>query len=1304
MRPPLRRRILRPIAAALFLGVVAATLLPVPGSAAGSPGSTATVKTVVSPADKLDAGLVKAFKKAPNATTDFWVLFRGEAKLDKATSVHAPARRSEMTVDLLKAEARESQAEARAVLAAGASNFKPYWVVNAIRVNGGSLELAYTLAADPNVEELIPPVNYVPVEPIKRPERLDTTPSDGPEWGLENIHAPDVWETYGARGDGLTVANIDTGVEYDHPALVESYRGNNGDGTFSHDYNWLDTNETTSPFPIDGNGHGTHTMGTMVGDDGGQNQIGVAPGSNWIAANGCCRSDQTLIDSAQWMLAPTKVDGTAPRPDLRPDIINNSWGSQSPSNDPFMADISAAWAASGIFAVWANGNIGPNCNSSGSPGSLAANYSVGNYDQGNAIHSSSSRGAGENGEIKPNISAPGTNVRSAWRGGGYVTISGTSMATPHVAGAIALLWSQQPSLKGDIAATSAALDGTAMDSPDSQCGGETGDNGDDNNVFGEGRLDALALVEANPPEVPGTIRGQISNDKGDPIDGATIALERTDGLRRSARADNDGRFQIAVPAGQYQATASAFGHKSDTATVTVTTDEITTRDFSLTANPTFTVTGTIIDKRTGKGVPGVDVSVSGAGANALARTDAAGVFELSGVPGPAWQALNVKPAACYLPTTRVVKVDGDGELGSPIAIRPGGDVHWPSGQAPPYGYNCATEKRVWYSMSGAKTLPVPTDGFALKRTLPFRFFYFGKPYSSLYVSRQPAVSFWPSSVEAGRPKVRYGLLPYLAGIRQDLDHPVQMKVSGRAPNRRATIQFTDLTYWAYPELKVDVQVTIFENSGEIAFAYNNIDEGSLIEASGSVVVYDQREDVPNLYDHGLGYAFNSPALSDRWQARFALPPHGTLNGRVVDQVTEKPVSGARIRLVDNRGESAPPVITNKNGRYTAQLFADRTYELNVAETRGYNPTRSKGLRVSAGEVRRLTSHLTGGRMKVALRNKHATNGRLKLNVSNPGPKRLNWRAFFTPSSDDLPAAGTLTDSTPVPDSLISSSAEIGDSVWVSAISFDTSRWEVRELSRSGQQLGPRIDAASLVPGSMFPSARGMVWVPTREELCIGFWSPDDPIVCIDPTSRRVTRRIASPLAPDEYLTGMATIGDGRLALMANKDDEDTYTARLIVTTGLSGPSPARVIHSCQTESEVNGLGWNELGNTLWTSRAYAGPVQISPTTCMQVGGVNFRQHSYLGISVDGTDDRGQVRLRNAFGDIRWMATDEASFAEPRRWFSLSRSDGVILPKKSEDVVLRVNRARMPVGLKSGVVRIYGNGGPKGMVTSTIKLD
>src|SRR5690606_15813165 len=178
---------------------------------------------------------------------------------------------------------------------------------------------------------------------------------------IENIRASEAWEAFGTRGEGIVVANIDTGVEFDHPALVNQYRGTQGEGMYDHNYNWFDPSNICgfpSEAPCDNEGHGTHTMGTIVGDDGGDNQIGVAPGAQWIAAKGCedffC-SFEALLSAGEWILAPTDLNGENPRPDLRPHIVNNSWGGGA--GDEFYRGIVQAWVAAGIFPVFANGNL-----------------------------------------------------------------------------------------------------------------------------------------------------------------------------------------------------------------------------------------------------------------------------------------------------------------------------------------------------------------------------------------------------------------------------------------------------------------------------------------------------------------------------------------------------------------------------------------------------------------------------------------------------------------------------------------------------------------------------------------------------------------------------------------------------------------------------------------------------------------------------------------------------------------------------------------------------------------------------------
>ena len=209
----------------------------------------------------------------------------------------------------LRKTAADSQAKIRAELDAQHVKYTAFWGTNAIRIDSGSLALAQNLATHTEVEGLYAPVA---IEVPKVTQGTTEHEINAVEWGIANINADDVWSQYGDKGEGIVVASIDTGVQYDHPALVNQYRGNNGDGTFDHNYNWFDAAGTCADAPCDDNGHGTHTMGTMVGDDGAANQIGVAPGAKWIAANGCCPSDAALIASGQWMLEPTDLDGREP--------------------------------------------------------------------------------------------------------------------------------------------------------------------------------------------------------------------------------------------------------------------------------------------------------------------------------------------------------------------------------------------------------------------------------------------------------------------------------------------------------------------------------------------------------------------------------------------------------------------------------------------------------------------------------------------------------------------------------------------------------------------------------------------------------------------------------------------------------------------------------------------------------------------------------------------------------------------------------------------------------------------------------
>jgi subtilisin family serine protease len=395
-------------------------------------------------------------------------------------------------VGRLRAVATTSQRAILAMLTRRHVAHRAFWVVNAIRVWNAGLTTVREVAARPEVRSIVPAWHArVAIPSIGKAPAAEVA---GVEWNIIDIRANKVWKRFGDRGEGAVVGSIDTGVQFDHPALVKSYRGNEGGGQFDHDYDWWDPAKVCpGGIPCDNVAHGTHVMGTMVGKAP-NNGIGVAPGARWIAAKGCegagC-SDTSLISSGQFMLAPTDRQGKHPRPNLRPDVVSNSWGGAG--DNGFYQGVVDAWVAAGIVPVFSGGSSGPSCGTIGAPASYVNSYGVGAFDMSHAIASFSSRGPSPfGGETKPNITAPGVNIRSSVPGDAYTIYTGTSMATPHVAGTVALILGANPSLRGNVDRLRAILDDSAVDSSNLQCGG----NADDNDVFGEGRLDALAAVRS----------------------------------------------------------------------------------------------------------------------------------------------------------------------------------------------------------------------------------------------------------------------------------------------------------------------------------------------------------------------------------------------------------------------------------------------------------------------------------------------------------------------------------------------------------------------------------------------------------------------------------------------------------------------------------------------------------------------------------------------------------------------------------------------------------------------------------------
>ncbi|HET7697624.1 MAG TPA: S8 family serine peptidase [Vicinamibacterales bacterium] len=454
----------------------------------------------VRPADGIGAGLQAAFA-AQEEVTYLIVMKEQGVAAGAADSALDRDTRGWMVYRALKDAADRSQAPVLALLAGERAagrvrQVRPFFSVNAIAVVARALPPA-AIANHPAVDYIVPS-SVITVPPLE--QGTAAAQVNAIEWNIAKVRAPEVWAS-GFRGQGIVVAHIDTGARFDHPALVGKYRGNQGNGAFDHNYNWFDPPHgcgNPSLAPCDLNGHGTATMGTMLGDDGAGNQIGMAPDARWIACDALPSGSGTtvsLIACGDWMLAPTDLSGQNPDPARRPDVINNSWGNSG--GDTFFQTILQNWRTAGIFPAFANGNNGPTCLSSGSPGDNPEAFSAGATDINDALASFSARGPSTlSFGIKPDVSAPGVNIRSSARTGGYGAFTGTSMASPHVAGLVALLWSKFPNLRGDVAGTESMIRPAALMINAGGCG--IGPEDQPNNLYGWGRIDARRAVQAFP--------------------------------------------------------------------------------------------------------------------------------------------------------------------------------------------------------------------------------------------------------------------------------------------------------------------------------------------------------------------------------------------------------------------------------------------------------------------------------------------------------------------------------------------------------------------------------------------------------------------------------------------------------------------------------------------------------------------------------------------------------------------------------------------------------------------------------------
>ncbi len=560
----------------LLLAVLLAFILlaaPTPTAAQQDNPTPAGTDSTAAISDRLAAALARA-----HAPLSFLVVLKEQvdvgavaaqlAAAQQAASAAASATPTSAATDMLAvrralyaqltAHARTTQAPLRGWLDAHNVPYRAFYLVNMIEVTGDA-ELAATLVARPDVARLAG--NNAAAASLGQAPASRAAPhgwrivaadvasaTQALPWGLVASGAPDVW-ALGFAGEGVVIASQDTGVDWTHAALRDRYRGWNGSAGATHTYNWYDpfglddygpcslAERAGAYEPCDDHGHGTHTVGTLVGDAtaAGGDVLGMAPEASWIGCRNMLAGAGTPASYTacfEFFFAPYPQGGDAQtdgRPDLAPDIINNSWGcppSEGCDDPNILRQVVETARAAGQMVVASAGNFGPGCSTIVDPiGIYDASFSVGAYGEGGSIAYFSSRGpvsADGSGRMKPDLVAPGVDIYSTGPNQGYFSNSGTSMAAPHVAGAVALLWSAVPALKGNVALSEQIVLQTATPMPAGGCPAGSVE-AVPNTTYGHGYLNALAAVQMaqNPP----TVRVRATSNGGLP---STFARLRVD--------------------------------------------------------------------------------------------------------------------------------------------------------------------------------------------------------------------------------------------------------------------------------------------------------------------------------------------------------------------------------------------------------------------------------------------------------------------------------------------------------------------------------------------------------------------------------------------------------------------------------------------------------------------------------------------------------------------------------------------------------------------------------------------------------
>jgi hypothetical protein len=543
------------------------------------------------PLAKVDWQVLEAIQA--EGTANIVIQFAGQADLSGAEGMDWQTRGEWVYQSLLEIS-RPAQAQAIAELDRRGVKYYSSFAGNRLFVWDVNLDTLSWLSALPEVVSVNTPQTYtinqfVPNDTVAFPKsaleilaasfQYNVSSPQEMTWGVIDTKADQFWSTFGLQGEGIVVANIDTGVQYDHPALDQAYKCQDDPGNPAC---WYDPENNCGGVPCDTNGHGTATMGPIVADDDPSlpYQVGMAPGAQWIACLGCSGSsctDFALTACAEWALAP------GGDPNNRPQVVSNAWGG-SGCNGWFLPYINA-WQAAGIVATFSPGGSGPGCGTMGSPADYQEVFAPTGHDSTRAIASFASRGPscfGDEPFTKPNISAPGVEIITPIPTNDWTTYSGTSFSNAYGAGGMVLLLSCSPDLIGLPYDLMAALQNTADTPPDGNCGAPS--DGEGNYTYGYGYLNLLEAGLQNCDDV-GILEGHVTDAAtGDPLAGASVTAEAAPNHILSLT-DPNGYYSMTLAVGNYLVTAEMTDYLSQTLPAIITVSETTILDFALAIIP-----------------------------------------------------------------------------------------------------------------------------------------------------------------------------------------------------------------------------------------------------------------------------------------------------------------------------------------------------------------------------------------------------------------------------------------------------------------------------------------------------------------------------------------------------------------------------------------------------------------------------------------------------------------------------------------------------------------------------------------------